>query len=346
MRIAVVGAGSLGTVVGAMLTRAGLDVSMVAASQESVTALNQKGSKVVGKLDITQPVKALTPDKMEGIYDLVIYLVKVFHDEQALPQVLPHLGPDSVLITLQNGIPEEKVASFVGKERTLGGAVMWAAERLEPGVSRMTSDPDQMDYDIGELDGRVTERIKGVKAVLDHAGRAIITENLQGLRWTKFLVNAAYSGMSTALGVAAGEIMNNDRATDAAIHIMIETILTARALGIEMEPIRGVETGILLDIARQDMESLRSLISNTGSDFRDTKASMLHDLEKGRPCEVESLNGYLAEIATKAGVSAPVNDQVTKIIREIQDGKMSYGFSNLELLELPPLSIYFDDLTP
>ncbi len=341
MRIAIVGAGSLGTVVGTMLTKAGLDVSMVDANQEHVAALSQKGSKVVGMLDITQQVRAVTPDGMEGIYDLVIYLVKAFYDEQALPQVLPHLGEDSVLITLQNGIPEEKVASFVGRERTLGGTVMWAAELLEPGVSRMTTDPDQMDYDIGELDGRVTERIKRVKSILDHAGTAHITENLQGLRWTKLLFNVGGSGLSTVLGVAGGEVMNHDKAIDAVIHILIETILTARALGVKMEPIRGVDMDVILDIARQDMGNLRSLLRNTASDFQDSKASMLQDLEKGRPCEVESLNGYLAEMASKAGVAAPVNDQVTKIIREIQDGKRLYQFSNLDLLELPPLSIYF-----
>ena len=341
MRIAILGAGSLGTVVGAMLTRAGLDVSMVDANQEHVAALNRKGSRVVGTLDITQPVRASTPDGMEGIYDLVVYLVKAFHDEQALPQVLPHLGADSVLITLQNGIPEEKVAAFVGRERTLGGAVMWAAELLEPGVSRMTSDPDRMEYEIGEPDGSVTERIKRVKSVLDHAGTAKITENLQGLRWTKLLVNVGYSGMSTMLGATGGEILDNDKAGDAVIHIMIETILTARALGIKMEPLRGADPGILLDLARQDMGSLRAILRKTGNDFRDAKASMLQDLEKGLPCEVESLNGSLAELASKAGVAAPVNDQVTRFIREIQDGKRAHQFSNLDLLELPPLSIHF-----
>ena len=78
-------------------------------------------------------MRALTPDGMEGIYDLVVYLVKSTYDEQALPQILPHLGADSVLITLQNGVPEEKVASFIGRERTLGGAVMWSAELVSPG---------------------------------------------------------------------------------------------------------------------------------------------------------------------------------------------------------------------
>ena len=341
MRIAVVGAGSLGTVVGTLLTRAGQDATMVDANREHVSVLGRDGARLVGTLEVTQAVRAVTPDGMEGIYDLVIYLVKAYRDEQALPAVLPHLGPESVLITLQNGIPEEKVASWVGRQRTLGGAVLWAAELLGPGVSRMTSDPDRMDYEIGELDGKVTDRLMRVKSVFDHAGRARITENLTGLRWTKFMINVAYSGMSTALGVAAGRILDNDKAMDATIRIMIETILTARALGIRMEPIRGMDTGMLLELAKQDAGGLRSLLRSAGSEFRDSKASMLQDLEKGLPCEVEGLNGHLARLASRAGVPAPVNDQVTRIIREIQEGRRAYKFSNLDLLEMPPLSGYF-----
>jgi 2-dehydropantoate 2-reductase len=341
MKVAVVGIGSLGTVVGALLSKGGLDVTLVDAKKENVAALNENGARLTGNLDLVQPVRAVTPEGMEKEYDLVIYLVKSTYDEQALPQVLPHLGRDSMLITLQNGVPEEKVASFIGRERTLGGAVLWAAELLSPGVSRMTSDPDQMGYEIGELDGRVTERIEKVKAVLDHAGSATITDNLAGVRWSKLLFNVAASGMSTALGSAGGRIIDDDKATDAVIFIVIETVLTARALGIQLEPMRGVDPGIILDIARQDMANLRNLFRNLIGDFRDAKASMLQDLEKGLPCEVEGINGYLSAMAAKAGVAVPVNDQVTQIIRDIQAGKLPLDWGNLDLIALPPVASYF-----
>jgi 2-dehydropantoate 2-reductase len=343
MRIAIVGAGSLGTVVGAMLTGADLDVSMVDANHEHVAALNELGARVVGQMELTQPVIAFTPDQMDGIFDLVIYQVKSTYDDTAIPAVLPHLGPDSILLTLQNGIPEEKIASLVGRERTLGGAVGWSAELMGPGISRLTSDPDQMDYEIGELDGAFTERIKAVKSVLDRAGRASITANLTGLRWTKLLFNVGASGMSAALGATGGEIFDSDKATDAVICIMIETILTSQALGVEMEPMRSVNPVILLDITREDPLNARNLLQALFADFRDAKASMLQDLEKGLPCEVEALNGYLSRVAAEAGVAVPVNDQVTRIIRDIQDGKLGLSFSNLDLLELPPLSSYFPE---
>ena len=343
MRIAVVGAGSLGTVVGAMLTRAGLDVSMVDANPEHVAALNSGGAVITGQLELIQPVRALTPDQMTGLFDLAIYLVKSTYDETALPQLLPHLGPQSVVLTLQNGVPEQRVASFVGGERTLGGAVGWSAELTGPATSRLTSDPDLMTYDIGELHGAMTERVAAAKSVLDRAGQASVTQNLPGVRWTKLLFNVAASGVSAALGATGGQIMDNDKACDVVILVMVEAVLTAQALGISLEPMRGADPSILLDIARADMGNARGLLKALITDMRDAKASMLQDLEKGLPCEVESLNGYLERKAAEVGITAPVNAQVAAIIRDIQENKLSLAFSNLDRLELPALTTYFGE---
>ena len=134
MRIALVGTGSLGTIIGALLTRAGEDIVLVDADRDHVTALNEKGATVTGHMELTVPVKAITPDAMDGFYDLAIYLVKSIYDDDALPGLLPHLSDDSGVLTLQNGIPEEKVASIVGRARTMGGAVGWAGILRGPGV--------------------------------------------------------------------------------------------------------------------------------------------------------------------------------------------------------------------
>jgi 2-dehydropantoate 2-reductase len=341
LRIAVLGAGSLGTVVGALLAKDGLDVWLVDANREHVSALNRDGARIMGQMELTQPVRAITPEQMEGAFDLVIYLAKSVYDEVALPSVLPHLRNESLLLTLQNGIPEEKVASFVGRERTAGGAVGWAAEFTGPGASRLTSDPEQMDYVIGELDGALTERIETVKSVLDHAGRATVSPNLTGVRWTKLQFNVAASGMSTALGARSAQIMASDKAVDAVLFIMVETVLVAQALGVKMEPLRGGDPAAMLGIVKANLPVARDLFRNALKDMTEAKASMLQDLEAGRKCEVESLNGYLQRMARQTGIATSVNDQVTQIIRDIQDGRRKPEFSNLDLLELPPVENYF-----
>jgi 2-dehydropantoate 2-reductase len=342
MRTALVGTGSLGTIMGALLSKAGVDIVLVDANLEHVKALNCRGAQVVGCMDFTTPVRAIVPAEMEGIYGLVIYLVKGTYDEAALPQVRSHLGIGSTLITLQNGVPEDKVASFVGRERTVGGAVGWGAAWLRPGVSELlTSEPEKMTYDIGEMDGAITSRIKMVKEVLDHAGHAKITENLVGVRWTKLLINVSMSGLSTVLGCTYGDVIDDDKALTAGVLIILETIKTAKALGVMLEPMQGVDPTMLLDIVKESLEDAKNVVRLVIDPHRSIKASMLQDLEKGLPCEIEALNGYLSRVAARSGISTPVNDQVTRIIRAIQAGKMSSKFSNLEGIQLPQLSAYF-----
>lgn len=342
MRMALVGAGSMGTVIGALLSKAGLDVLMVDANREHVEALKASGATVTGHMQLNVPVKAVTPQDWQGQADMVIYLVKTTYDEAALPQVLEHMGPDSFLITLQNGVPEEKVASVVGRERTLGGAIGWGAAWLRPGVSELTSEPEKMTFDIGELDGRITPRLQQTKKILDNCGEATITTNLVGVRWTKLLANVAMSGLGAAIDSTYGGILDNDKAAAAALCIILETLLTARTLGIRMEPMQGVDPAVMLEVARQGLETALKVVRMVWGPHRDQVPSMLQDLRKGLPCEVGSLNGYLSARSAEAGVPTPVNDKVTEIIRAVQEGRMPLSFSNLDAIQVPDLSFYLE----
>jgi len=337
MRIALVGAGAMGTIIGALISKGGEDIVLVDLNEPHVKALSEKGAKITGHMDITVPVKAITPGEMEGIYDLVIYLVKTVYDDVALPELLPFIGEDSMVITLQNGVPEEKVAGIIGRERTLGGAIGWGATFVGPGVSELTYDPVEMTYDIGEMDGSISERIKQVKAVLDKAGVAEISDNLAGTRWVKLMINVSMSGLSSALDCTYGDILDNDKAALAAITIIIETLKTSRALGITMQPIKGLDPVMLLDIFKQGEETSLSAFRMFFERSREQVASMLQDLRKGVPCEVETLNGYLAAKSAEAGVPTPVNDKVAEIIRGIEADKYPLSFDNLDMIEVRPL---------
>jgi len=332
----------LGTIAGALLSKAGLDIVLVDSNEENVKALNEKGARVVGHLELTTPVRAVAPPGMEGVYDLVIYLVKSTYDDVALPAVLPHMGPKSMLVTLQNGVPEERVASFVGAERTLGGAVGWGGTWLEPGVSELTSDPGEMTYDIGEIDGSRSSRLEALKEVLDHAGEAVITDNLTGVRWTKLLVNVSMSGLSTVLDCPYGGILDDEKAVTAAICIMMETIRTSQALGIKMEPMQGADPAIIFELVKQDMENARGAVRFIWEPHRDIVGSMLQDCRRGLKCEVESLNGYLSVMSARAGIATPVNDAVTDTIRRIEAGSLEPSFANLDALEIPDMGIYLE----
>ncbi|MGV8079252.1 MAG: ketopantoate reductase family protein [Syntrophales bacterium] len=337
MKTAILGAGSLGTIAGALITKNGGDVVLIDANKEHVEALNKNGATIAGKMDLTVPVKAITPDAMSGTYDLVLYLVKQTYNESALKALVPHLHKDSIVCTLQNGVPEEAVAAYVGREKVMGCAVGWGATWLRPGASELTSESDKMTLDLGELDGTIKERTKAVAAVLEKICPTEITTNLMGIRWSKLLVNATMSGMSAALGCTFGEVLDNDKALACAVLIGNETIAVSRKLGVTLEKMQGVDLNILAFQTQGELTALMGIYKLVFGPHRLLKASMLQDIEKGLKTEIGAINGIVSENGRETGVPTPINDTVVSIVRGIEDGKKQATFDNLSGFQLPKL---------
>lgn len=332
MRIALVGAGALGTAVGALIAKGGEDIVLVDVDEAHLAALNEKGAVICGKINETIPVTAVKPAGMTGTYDLIIYLAKTVYDDVAIPPVLGHMDENSVFLTLQNGIPEKKIANYVGQERTVGGTVGFPARLLAPGVSEIPAAEAEMYFEIGEIDGRVTPRLKAIQRILSHAAKTHIREDFAAMRWDKLLANVALSGVSTVMDNHFRAVIDNDKGLKIVIAIMVETIRTAKALGVEFSKWDPVFEMLTLDEAAA-LTAVRDQLSAIGSGY----ASMLQDLRKGRPCEVDAINGFLSEAAAEAGVAVPVNDQVTTIIREIAVGRRPLSSANLDRIKVPPL---------
>ena len=340
MKVGILGAGSLGTIMGAVVTNNGGEVTLIDANKEHVEALNKNGATVTGYLDLKNiPVKAITPDEMEGIYDIIIVLLKQTANKVALPKLLNYLNDDSVVCTLQNGIPEESVAEIFGKDRTVGGAVGWGAGWAGPGVSELFTHPDHMRIEIGTINGKITEQLKKVEEFLKFAGSVDVNTNLMGIRWSKLLMNSALSGMSAALGCTFGEIIDNDKAVTCAAHVADELIRVSKAKGVKLEviiPNRDFYELEFNDKSSRDhaIEFLRDIYSV----HRPQKASMLQDMEKGRPCEIDYINGIVCDNGDKFGVETPFNDKIRQIVKEFEAGKIPFpSMKNLDRFDVPKL---------
>ncbi len=333
MRIAIVGCGAMGTVLGAFLTKNGCSVELIDSYEEHVKALNEKGARVIGKADFTVPVKAYTPDKMEGIYDIVFLFTKQTANDTILPQLLPHLNENSTVCTLQNGVPEPFVARYVGENRTVGGAVLWSATFSGPGVSELTQDVTFLDhfFDIGEIDGRITERIKKVGEILDHMGKASLSTNLMASRWGKLVNNACLSGMSAACGCTFGQVLENEKARACVSYIGHEVKVCCEAEGYELPILVMGFSPDSLSIKNQEQynENQQMFIEMYGPAWG-SKASMLQDLEKGKKTEVEMINGYVSEVGIKHKIPTPFNDTIIKIVNKIENNELPLDFSNLD----------------
>lgn len=204
MRAAIYGAGAMGTVLGAFIARAGVQIDLINRNQKHVEALRQKGAHVVGSVDFVQPVRALLPQEMEGQYDVILLMTKQRYNADIAGFLLPYLKEDGALCTCQNGLPEPKLAAIVGPDRVLGCAIAWGATFRGEGVSELTSDPSALTFSLGAY-GR-GNHLQEVKALLECMGQVCVEENFIGARWSKLLINSAFSGLSTVTGGTFGEV--------------------------------------------------------------------------------------------------------------------------------------------
>lgn len=337
MRIAILGAGSLGTVIGAYIAEGGQDVELIDVYEAHVQALNEKGAKIIGTTEMTAKVKAVTPEKMTGVYDLVLLLTKQLYNDSVLTNLLPFLHDSSVVCSLQNGIPESKIAEIVGCERVIAGAVEFGATFTEPGVSELTTEYNrfkQYAFQIGELNGEKTARIQKIQEVLALVGGTHISENLVGTKWSKLLINNAFSGLSAAMNTTYGGVLDNEISVRSAAHIIDETIKVGHANGITFAKMNDFDIASLeireADDIEQHIKTLRVIIEPA----RLLKASMLQDLEKKRKTEIDFINGVVPQLAK--GIATPYNDLVVAIVKQAeQEGSLpDFDTTVLALAEL------------
>ena len=318
MRTAIMGVGSLGTIIGALIAKGGVAIDMIDANQATVDALNAHGATVTGSLELNVPVKALTPDQMTGIYDLVILTTKQTFSDKALKQLMPHLGKYSVVCTLQNGIPEETVAKYAWEDRVIGGAVGFGATWIKPGVSMLTSSYESMQkysFEIGQIDGVISPRLSQVKDVLRLVGGTTMLTNLMGIRWTKLLMNATFSGMSAALGCTFGDVLHNPKAMICIAHIADEAVKVCHASGYRMVEMNGADLETLELSSDADIPGKMALYNTVWGPHVKLKASMLQDLEKGVKCEIDYINGVVCRQGRKLGLATPYNDKVVELVK-------------------------------
>ncbi len=332
MKIAIYGAGSLGTVLGAYLSKAGVSVDLITRNKEHVEALNRDGAKIIGKVNMTVPVHALTPEQMTEKYELVILLTKQLENKNILENLKKNMTDDCIVCTMQNGLPELSVSQVVGEDRTMGCTVAWGATLHGHGVSELTSEPDSMSFGLGRMNGKKDEKLMYVKSVLEKMCPVVIEDNFMGVRWSKLLINASFSGMSAVTGGTFGEAAGRKDSRVCCQNIIKECIDVAAAAGIKIEPVQGKDIVKLLDYNNPLKKKFAYiLIPICIKKHAALRASMLQDLEKGKKCEIDAINGVVCAYGKKYGVKTPYNDKVCEIIHGIEDGKYKPSFDNVRL---------------
>ena len=343
MRIALLGAGAMGTIIGALLTKAGYEVELVDNYKEHVDALNEKGAHIVGGIDEIIPVKAVMNDGMTGKYDLLISLTKQTTMREALKNAMAYTHDETYIMTLQNGIPEDIAAEFVGIDRVVGGGMEFSGTFVGPGVSKLASGKETLGISFGRPTGVIDDKAREIQAMFEKAlGHCELTDNLMGVRYTKLTDNSCFSGLATALGCLVGDIIDNRKAMECIAYNGRECANIIKAKGIRPVELFGLcptEDRVCFE-TKEELDKVIAYWTEVYTPFRGQKASMIQDLEKGRKCEILQINGKFVEEAKKLGIPTPFNDMIVKCVTEIQNGEYTLEEAwdkNLNRFELPEL---------
>lgn len=334
MRCAIYGAGSLGTVLGAYMTKNGVAVELVNRNKAHVAALNEKGAHITGTVEMTVSVKALTPDEMSGEYNVIFLMTKQLLNKEVVTFLKPFLTEDGVIVTLQNGIPEPGIAEIVGNNHTMGCTVEWGAALTAPGVCTLTSEPDSLSFHMGKMDGITDAQFNLVKELLEKMCPVHTEENLLGARWSKLLINATFSGLGTVVGGRFGDVSENKDAQKVAVRCMKECIDVGHAAGAEFAPVQGKDITKLFYYTNPIKRAVAQfLVPIAMKKHRDIEPSMLQDLKNGKPCEVDAINGVVCEWGRKCGIPTPINDRIVEVIKKEQSGELNFEASNIRLFD-------------
>ncbi len=342
MKIAIYGAGAMGTVLGALLTKGGVNVDLITRNEAHVQGLKEKGAQIVCVADKTQwnvPVNALLPGEMTEKYDVIFLMTKQRHNAEILEFLLPKLTERGVICTTQNGLPEESVMAAVGAKRTYGLVASYGANFIGNGKVALTSEVKAMSVTVGCYCGD-GEKTPVLKEILSQAGKATgnenfakATDNLAGARWSKLSINAAFSGLSVVTGQTFGEIAKKRKSKKIALGVLRECMDVANAKGVTLEEMQG-----------HDMQKLLGKRGFFGTKFalfalpiamkrhKNLRSGMLADLEKGRKCEIDFINGVVCKAGKEAGIETPLCDKIVEITHGIENGLYEISPANLDFI--------------
>lgn len=330
MPITIVGAGAIGGTVGAFLTKAGYDVTLVDVVPEHVQAMNERGLRITGiRGDRLYPVKAVLADDLRGPLGPTILCVKGHFTASAIEQIAPLLAPDGFVLSLQNGLNEEIIAAAVGAERTVGAFVHFGADYIEPGLIQLGNEQTIF---IGELDGAVTPRAEALRDALSNVMPAEVTTNLWGFLWGK-LVYGAMAFLLSTVDAPVPEIIDNPLGMRLAQAASAEAYLVAKTQADKLENIGefnpnafapGPDFDATSRAALQEMaDAMRASIKQHMGIWRDLAV-------KKRKTEVDMQSAVIVAKGLENDIATPVNAAVLQVIHEIEAGERGMDWSNLD----------------
>jgi 2-dehydropantoate 2-reductase len=334
MKVTVYGAGAIGGTTGAALARAGHDVLLVDSYLPHVEAINAQGLTIErdGQTTTTR-VRAVAPADLGRDLALVLLAVKSHHTAEALGEITPRLAPTGVIVSLQNGLSEELIARAIGAERTVGCLVNWAADWTGPG--RILHGGHGA-FVLGELDGRLTPRVRELAGLLSAFVETPVTDNIWGYKWGKLIYGALLFGTAIVDAHVYEVVEGSDEVQRVLVGIVGEGLAVADKAGVRVEPFDEFDPAWYRAALGGDAAARHRAMSAIAAHYRahtKTKTGIWRDLAvRKRKTEVDGQLGVLARKGESLGVAMPLTRGLAGIIGDLEEGRRRMDWKNFEPL--------------
>ncbi len=337
MEITVIGAGAIGGVLGAHLIKAGNKVTFCEKDQEHVYEMNSSGLRIEGPDEtFTVECDAYTPQQLakgNNILDTVFLCVKAQHTKEALEPFLHLIKEETIVVSFQNGLCETEIARLIGKEKTIGCFVNFSADYLAPG--RILYGGVAALY-LGELDGKISQRVMNLQKILECWGPAQITENIWGYLWGKM----SYAGLLYATALVdetMAAVVRKMDLRDTLMELCSEILEVADKEGVKSIGFDDWVPELVYPRESRNQQVLDNQLEKLAQRMasnKKTKSGIWRDLAvRKRRTEVDSQLVPILEIGASHQIPMPLTELLVKFIKEIESGMLQMDWSHLYKLK-------------
>ena len=345
-QITIFGAGAIGGCIGAHMVRAGETVQFIDKMVDHVEAMNSHGMRITGTETFTVPANACTPDELRGPLDLVFLAVKSQDTDAALDILAPLAGPETIVVSLQNGMNGPSIAARLSAEQVIPAFMSFPADWQAPGHIEQGGAGNIW---IGEMDGQLTERLQHIKQLLAHAVTAHITENIFGYLWAKQIDCSLLFAQAVTNETFAG-VYGDRRYQPLLVALLGEGVAAACAAGVrlecfdeldllKMQPQTPAEEEEAMAILKRFAEFWAPRVKVRSGPWRDLAV-------RKRATEVDHMIGWVIDEGRRRGLALPLNAHLVQMVKEIERGQRTHALSNLDELEAQRQALYGTRMGP
>jgi 2-dehydropantoate 2-reductase len=333
-RIAVLGAGANGASIGADLTRAGHDVTLIEQWPAHVEAMREHGVRIELADEVLEvPVRVNHLCEVATFtekFDVVLVLVKAYDTRWAVQLIEPYVADDGLVAGVQNGMTADVIADVVGASRAIGCVIEISSTMYEPGIVHRHSGPDRSWFAVGSLDPASRGRENEIADLLSVSGTVAVVDDILATKWMKLVSNSTVLVTTAILGLPMQDALDFPGMREVMVAAGNEALAAGAAQGFPVLPIFGLKAEDLVDREQVVDRLLDTLYS--GFVTPGTTTTILQDWTKSRHSEVDDINGRVVTELEDRGMIAPINRAVIELAHRIERHELEPAPANLALL--------------